>query len=123
MTNFPVKSEDRPDPAAYGRRIPQGLGINLLTRNVEDAARFQATILGAKVTYWEEHFAIMTGFGSTWFLHSDWSYRDHEMTGIIADVDARGAGTELRLYGADPDACEGIVRVENRDGQVTWQSP
>jgi hypothetical protein len=111
MTNFPVKSAGRPDPEGYGRKIPQGLGVNLLTKNVESSARFQVEVLGAQVMYWEDHFAIMYGFGSTWFLHSDWSYRDHEMLGVIADTETRGAGVELRLYGADPDACEARARL------------
>jgi hypothetical protein len=28
------------------------------------------------------------------------------MTGVIASAETRGAGIELRLYGADPDAVE-----------------
>ena len=43
-------------------------------------------------------------------LHADHTYRDHEMTGVIQDVEARGAGAELRLYGRDPDAAEAAAR-------------
>ena len=32
----------RPDPAAFGRSIPPGLGINLLVADVARSARFQA---------------------------------------------------------------------------------
>lgn len=109
--SLPEKSAARPDPITYGRKIPQGFGVNLLTKNVDRAARFQVDVLGASIVYWEEHFAIMTGYGATWFLHSDWSYRDHEMTGVINGVEARGSGIELRLYGADPDICEAKART------------
>jgi len=39
-------------------------------------------------------------------LHADHSYLDNPMTGVIAGIETRGAGIELRLYGADPDAIE-----------------
>ena len=94
-----------------GAAIPSGLGVNLLVRDVDLAARFQAEVLEAEIVYWEEHFAIMRAAESVWFLHSDWSYRDHPMTGALAEVEARGAGAELRLYGCDPDAAEARARA------------
>ena len=39
-------------------------------------------------------------------LHADHSYLDHEMSGVTAGVEVRGAGIEIRLYGADPDHAE-----------------
>jgi uncharacterized glyoxalase superfamily protein PhnB len=101
---FPVKESERPDPVAYGRRMAVGLGINLLVRDVDRSARFQAAVFGAQIRYWEEHFAILSAVGSTWLLHSDWSYRGSAMASSIAGVQTRGGGVELRLYGVDPDA-------------------
>lgn len=95
----------------YGRAIPRGLGVNLLVRDLDAAARWQSAALGARIVYWEEHFAILSCVGATWFLHSDHAYRDHPMTGAVAGVDARGAGIELRLYGVDPDAAEARARA------------
>ena len=43
-------------------------------------------------------------------LHADHSYLDHEMAGVIAGVEIRGAGIEIRLYGADPDHAEAQAR-------------
>jgi catechol 2,3-dioxygenase-like lactoylglutathione lyase family enzyme len=103
---IPEKEADRLDPVAYGRSIAQGLGVNLLVRDVDRSARFQVAVLGAQIRYWEEHFAIMSAVGTTWLLHSDWSYRNHEMMSSVARLEARGAGIELRLYGADPDEAE-----------------
>ena len=102
----PEKDADRPDAMRYGARIPPGLGVNLLVRDVDAAARGQAEIV-----YWETHFAILTAQGDTWFLHSDQAYREHEMSSAIQGVEARGAGAELRLYGCDPDAAEARVRA------------
>jgi len=112
----PVEITSRPDPAEYGRRIPAGLGINLLVRDVARSARFQVDVLGARVEHLEEHFAIVALAGSRWLLHSDWSYRAHPLRGAVIAVEARGAGVELRLYGVDPDQAE--ARARQRDGIV-----
>ncbi|MFO7854662.1 MAG: hypothetical protein R6V44_05505, partial [Paracoccaceae bacterium] len=90
----PEKGVDRPHPPDFGAAIPAGLGLNLLVADVDRAARWQAAILGARVLYWEEHFAVLSAAGATWFLHSDWSYRGHPLRGAVAGVEARGAGAE-----------------------------
>jgi hypothetical protein len=113
---IPEKETNRPDPMIYGRGLPRGLGINILVRNVDRSARFQAEIFGASIVYWEEHFAIMRVADSTWLLHSDWSYRAHELTGVVAGSEPRGCGVELRLYGVDPDRAEAAAR--RRDAVV-----
>jgi len=110
MAVIPEKDSGRPDPVTYGRAIPRGLGINLLVRSVDRSARFQAEVFGARIVYWEEHFAIMQAMGSTWLLHSDWTYRNHELIGAVAGIEARGCGVELRLYGVDPDLAEATAR-------------
>lgn len=110
MVALPEKGAGRPDPMTFGRRLEAGVGANILVRDVEAAIRWQAEVLCATVIYWEDHFAICRAQGAIWFVHSDWSYRDHEMTGVVQDVEARGAGLEIRLYGLDPDACEARAR-------------
>lgn len=114
--SIPEKNSNRPEPMVYGRGIPRGLGINILVHNVDRSARFQAEIFGARILYWEEHFAIMQAVDSTWLLHSDWSYRSHELIGAVSGVQARGCGVELRLYGVDPDQAEAAAR--RRDAVV-----
>lgn len=107
---LPKKGAGRPDPMAFGRGLANGVGVNILVRDVEASIRWQAEVLKATVIYWEDHFAIMKAEGSVWLVHSDWSYRDHAMTGVVQGVEARGAGVEIRLYGLDPDACEARAR-------------
>jgi uncharacterized glyoxalase superfamily protein PhnB len=102
---------DRPDPAAFGRGLAPGLGVNLLVRDVAAAARWQAEVLEAEILWAEDHFAALRACGAVWQLHSDWSYRGHAMRSALEGVEARGAGVELRLYGADPDACETRARA------------
>ena len=111
MTDIPEKGVGRPDPMAFGRGLEAGVGVNILVRDVETSIRWQVEVLQATVIYWEDHFAIMTAQGAIWLVHSDWSYRDHEMTGVVQGVEARGAGLEIRLYGLDPDACEARARA------------
>jgi hypothetical protein len=114
--SIPEKNSNQPEPMAYGRGIPRGLGINILVHNVDRSARFQSEIFGAHILYWEEHFAIMQAVGSTWLLHSDWSYRSHELISAVSGVQVRGCGVELRLYGVDPDQAEAAAR--RRDAVV-----
>jgi uncharacterized glyoxalase superfamily protein PhnB len=107
----PALGANRPDPIAYGRGVTPGLSINLLVRNVVDSAEFQSQVFEAEIRYWEEHFAIMQAVGSTWLLHSDWSYRGHPHRSSIEGVQTRGGGVELRLNGVDPDRAEARARA------------
>ncbi len=94
----------------FGRTLKQGLGVNLLVRDVGAAVKFAKAVLGAEDVYSDPDFAVMQAQGSIWMLHADHTYLDHEMTGVIKDVEGRGAGAELRLYGRDPDKAETSAR-------------
>lgn len=111
----PPEGAGRPDPVAFGRAIPAGLGLNLLVRDVERAARWQAAVLGARVAYWDADFAILEAGpeagGARWLLHHDRTYARHALGGIARDAEGRGAGAELRLYGRDPDLAEDAARA------------
>ncbi|MBX2854537.1 MAG: glyoxalase [Rhodobacteraceae bacterium] len=111
---LPTKGENRPDAVAYGRDLRQGLGVNLLVRDVPAEARFLVQAFGVSVSYFDDDFAIVAGFGAEWMLHSDGSYQSNPLIGVVRGSDeaggVRGAGIELRLYGCDPDAA--VVRVE-----------
>jgi catechol 2,3-dioxygenase-like lactoylglutathione lyase family enzyme len=94
----------------YGRTLKSGIGVNLLVRDVAAAIEFQTKVLLAETVYGDPDFAVMRSGGTEWMLHADHTYRDHELAGIIADVEARGAGIELRVYGRDPDAATKAAR-------------
>lgn len=66
--------------------------------------------LGAHTIYADEDFAAIELLGSVLMLHADHSYVDHEMAGVTAGIEVRGAVVEIRLYGADPDAIEARAR-------------
>ncbi|MBZ9921894.1 hypothetical protein LB579_29830, partial [Mesorhizobium sp. BR1-1-7] len=80
---------------------------------VSDMAAMEAfcrDVLGADIIYADEDFAAIELLGSVFMLHADHSYLDNAMTGTIAGAETRGAGIELRLYGANPDAVEAAAR-------------
>ncbi|TPJ37456.1 hypothetical protein FJ434_26645 [Mesorhizobium sp. B2-5-13] len=91
-----MKAED------FGRSLPRGIGVNLLVSDMAAMEAFCRDVLGARIVYADEDFAAIELLGSVFMLHADHSYLDNPMTG----AETRGAGIELRLYGADPDAVE-----------------
>lgn len=111
---LPQKGVARPDPEAFGRALASGVGVNLLVRDVPSAVRFQTEAFTAICRYYDDDFAVLQIESALWMLHSDRSYRDNPLIGVVRGSDdaggVRGAGIELRLYGVDPDAC--VARVE-----------
>lgn len=100
------------DAMAFGRSLPNGLGVNLLVKHVEASVGFAEHVFQAETVYADEDFAYLTlpAIGAAWMLHADHSYSDHRMSGLVRSVQGRGVGVELRLYGLDPDACEARAR-------------
>ncbi|RWB71906.1 MAG: VOC family protein [Mesorhizobium sp.] len=95
-----MKAED------FGRSLPLGVGVNLLVTDMAAMESFCRDVLGARIIYADEDFAAIELLGSVFMLHADHSYLDNPMTGVTAGAAPRGAGIELRLYGADPDGIE-----------------
>lgn len=99
----PVSADD------YGRAL-RGLGFNLLVSDVPRAVSFATEVLGATSFYDDADFAAMRWNGQDFMFHADHTYRDNPLSGIVAGMEARGAGVELRLYGCDPDVAEQRAR-------------
>jgi catechol 2,3-dioxygenase-like lactoylglutathione lyase family enzyme len=95
-----MKAED------FGRSLPRGVGVNLLVTDMAVMEAFCRDVLGAHIIYADEDFAAIELLGSVFMLHADHSYLDNPLTGVVIGAEARGAGIELRLYGADPDRIE-----------------
>lgn len=100
------------DAAAFGKSIPNGLGVNLLVKDVEASVGFATHVFGAESVYDDEDFAVLREpkTGAQWILHADHSYSDHRLSGLVRSVQGRGVGAELRLYGVDPDTAEARAR-------------
>jgi hypothetical protein len=95
----------------FGRSLPRGVGVNLLVPEIAPMEAFCREVLDANTIYADEDFAAIELLGSVFMLHADHSYADHEMAGAVAGLDIRGAGLEIRLYGADPDKVEARARA------------
>lgn len=94
----------------YGRSL-KGLGFNLLVSNVPRAVAFATEVLGATSLYDDADFAMMKLGGADFMFHSDRSYRNNALLGLVQGLEGRGAGVELRVYGVDPDAAEAHARA------------
>ena len=97
-------------PPDYGRSL-RGLGFNLLVTDVARSVAFAVEVLGATSFYDDDDFAAMKLHGGDFMLHADHTYRGNPLSGIVAGVEVRGAGVELRVYGCDPDAAETRARA------------
>jgi catechol 2,3-dioxygenase-like lactoylglutathione lyase family enzyme len=90
----------------YGRSL-QGLGVNLLVRDVTRSVAFARDVLGASVAYADKDFAVLRyacgPSRAEWMLHSDGTYHSNPLLGLIGDAQVRGVGVEIRLYHCDPD--------------------
>ena len=95
---------------AYGRSL-RGFGVNLLVRDVTRSVAFQTAVLGVELVYADQDFAVLRHGEHEWMLHADHTYGEHPLLGLTGDGAIRGAGTELRLYGIDPDAAETRARA------------
>ena len=94
-----------------GRSFRPGLGVNLLMRDVAEGVRFARDVLGATILHADQDFAAIRFGDSVWMLHQDKTYRGNAVLGLVQDMEGRGAGIELRLYGCSPDAAEARARA------------
>ena len=104
---------DRSPPvsaADYGRSL-RGLGFNLIVTDVPRAVKFAVEVLGATSFYDDTDFAAMKLNGGDFMFHADHTYQDNALSGVVAGVEARGAGVELRVYDCDPDQAERAARA------------
>lgn len=99
-------SEETPVSASeYGKSL-RGLGFNLIVKNLARSIIFATEVLEARLLFATPGFAAMKLSGHDFMLHSDETYRNNELKGILAAAPSRGIGVELRIYGCDPDLAE-----------------
>src|SRR5438128_1103654 len=96
--------------SVYGRSL-KGLGFNLLVTDVARVVKFATEVLGATIFCDDDDFAAIKLAGGEFMFHADHTYLDHPFSGVVAGVEARGAGVELRVYGSDPDVAERNARA------------
>jgi uncharacterized glyoxalase superfamily protein PhnB len=96
----------------YGRELP-AFTVNLIVRDVPRAVGFQTEVLGAKVHYADPDFAALNVGGVELMLHADHTYDKHPWYAPLTRGERRGLGTELRVFGVDPDAVERRARARS----------
>lgn len=87
----------------FGRSLT-GLGVNLLTRDVQALAGFLETVFQLSIHRLSDDFAIVRHGDTLFQLHADGTYHANPLQGLIPENPPRGAGAQLYLFGIDPDA-------------------
>jgi catechol 2,3-dioxygenase-like lactoylglutathione lyase family enzyme len=93
----------------YGRSL-EGLGFNLIVKDVNRAIHFATEVLGAEVYFRTDVFAAMKLQDADFMFHIPSSYRGNELFATLTSDAPRGVGVELRCYAVDPDAAETRAR-------------
>ncbi|MDJ0612078.1 MAG: hypothetical protein QNJ29_00270 [Rhizobiaceae bacterium] len=90
------------DADRFGKSL-QGIGLNLLVRDVKSLACFLVDVFDMKAHQVTDDFAIMTYGNDVFQLHSDGTYHGHPLPSLLPENGPRGGGIEIRLYNTDPD--------------------
>lgn len=98
----------------------RAISINLLCRDVVAEAAFLTAVFGMTAHRVSRDFAILLHAGQPLQLHSDAAYANHPLPALLPEAGLRGAGIEIRLHEADPDAA---ARSAEAAGGVLLQAP
>lgn len=98
----------------------RAISINLLCRDVPTEVTFLTSVFGMAAHRVSRDFAILLHAGQPLQLHSDAAYANHPLPRLLPDAGLRGAGIEIRLHEADPDAA---AQIAERAGGVLLQAP
>ena len=90
------------DAADFGRSL-QGLGLNLLVRDVITLQTFLSDVFEMKSSRISKDFAIMHYHDQLFQLHVDATFHENPLLSLLPENGVRGAGIEIRLYHTDPD--------------------
>jgi predicted enzyme related to lactoylglutathione lyase len=91
--------------AAFGRSL-QGLGLNLLCRDVRAMAGFLQQVFGLTIHRLSDDFALARHAGALIQLHRDATFSRHPLHALLPEAPPRGTGVQVYLFGIDPDtAC------------------
>ncbi|MEM6375771.1 MAG: glyoxalase [Pseudomonadota bacterium] len=90
------------EPEEFGASL-QGIGLNLLVRDVPAEVSFLQNVFKMSVFQPSEDFAIMSYGDALFQLHSDGTYHSNPLLSLVPEAGARGGGAEIRLYDSDPD--------------------
>jgi len=100
---------------AFGRSL-NGIGLNLVVRDVQGLCAFLDTVFALKSHQVADDFAIVTYGDQVFQLHGDATYHANPLLGLIPENPPRGGSIEIRLYDSDPDAA--AMRAEAAGGTI-----
>lgn len=112
---------DKVKAAEFGASL-NGMGINLLVRDVLASTAFLQDVFGMKVFQPTADFAIITYCEQVFQLHSDATFHSHPLPSLLPEAGPRGGGIELRLYDTDPDEAVKLAKAHPH-GATILQSP
>ena len=90
-------------PAAEFGRSLRGVGVNLLCRDVRGMAAFLQSCFGLTISRLSDDFALAAHDTVLIQLHSDGTFANHPLLGLLPENPPRGSGVQLYLFGLDPD--------------------
>jgi len=102
-------------PADFGRSL-QGLGLNLLCRDVRVMAAFMERVFGLTIHRLGDDFALARHGAVLIQLHRDATFARHPLHALLPEAPPRGGGAQFYLFGIDPDAA--CARAEGAGGMV-----
>ena len=89
-------------PPEFGHAL-RAISVNLLCRDVTAEVSFLVATFGMVAHRVSRDFAILLHAGQPLQLHSDATYANHPLPGLLPEAGPRGGGVEIRLHEADPD--------------------
>ena len=107
------------NPEDFGKSL-RGIGINILVRDVRAQCAFLETVFEVQSHRVSDDFAIVVYKEQILQLHSDVTYSQNPLLGLLPENPPRGAGIEIRFYETDPDIA--VERAKALDA-VILQEP
>jgi catechol 2,3-dioxygenase-like lactoylglutathione lyase family enzyme len=107
-------------PPDFGRAL-RAISVNLLVRDVLAEVAFLTRVFGLAAHRASPDFAILLHAGQPFQLHADHTYAAHPLLSLVPSDAPRGAGIELRLHEADPDAA--VARLVDFPEAVLLKPP
>jgi hypothetical protein len=102
-------------PAEFGRSL-DGLGLNLLCRDVRAMAHFLDLTFNLTIHRLTDDFALARHGAVLIQLHRDATFARHPLHALLPEAPPRGLGVQLYLFGIDPDAA--CARAADAGGVV-----
>lgn len=103
----------------FGRRL-KGVGVNLLSPDVEKLAAFLKICFDLSIHRLSPDFAIVEHDGVLLQLHADATFSKHPVFSLLPEASPRGAGAQFYLFDVDPDKA---VEKATKAGGMVMEAP